>query len=143
MPTAEHTVTIDAPIDQVFAYLADGTNNPHWRPGVQLIERTSPADGPSATYRQVLSGPAGRKIDGDYQITTYDHPHLLEFAVTAGPLRPTGRFELSQPDNARTTVRFSLSATPTGLMRMMGSMIGKQMRTEVAALDRLKTVLED
>ena len=34
MPHATSTVTIDRPVDEVFGYLADGTNNPRWRSGV-------------------------------------------------------------------------------------------------------------
>ncbi|MGE5156439.1 MAG: SRPBCC family protein, partial [Betaproteobacteria bacterium] len=60
MAHAQHTVTINRPITDVFAYLADGTNNPHWRPGVVEILRTSATDGPDATYRQILAGPGGR-----------------------------------------------------------------------------------
>src|SRR2546423_8196370 len=88
MPHAENTVTIERPIGDVFAYLADGTNNPRWRAGVLSIERTSAGEGADATYRQVLSGPGGRKIAGDYRVTRYEPPHRLEFAVIARPARP-------------------------------------------------------
>ena len=47
MPDAESTITIERPIQDVFAYLADGTNNPRWRPGVLSIERTSPTPAPA------------------------------------------------------------------------------------------------
>jgi uncharacterized membrane protein len=40
MKHVEQTVTVDRPIDEVFAYLADGRNNPDWRVGVLEIERT-------------------------------------------------------------------------------------------------------
>jgi len=142
MPHAENTVTIERPIGDVFAYLADGTNNPHWRAGVLSIERTSADDGADATYRQVLSGPGGRKIAGDYRVTAYEPPHLLEFAVTAGPARPTGRFQLAEAGPDRTTVTFSLDLQPSGLMRLMSGMVAKQMQIEVGQLARLKAELE-
>src|SRR5919199_113761 len=90
MPSAERTVTIRRPADQVFAYLADGTNDPQWRSGVLEIERTSDADGVGAVYRQVLAGPGGRRIAGDYRITVFDPPRRLEFQVIAGPARSGG-----------------------------------------------------
>jgi len=142
MAQAQNTVTVDQSIDKVFAYLADGTNNPRWRTGVLEIERTSPADGPDASYRQVLKGPGGRRISGDYRITEYAPPHRLAFAVTAGPARPTGRFDLAEAGPGRTTITFTLDLQPTGLMRLMSSMITKQMRAEVDQLDRLKRELE-
>jgi hypothetical protein len=106
------------------------------------INRTSDVDGEGATYRQVLTGPGGRRIDGDYRVTKYDPPRSLEFAVIAGPARPTGRFDLSAPGTGSTTVRFSLDLQPHGMMRLMSPMITKTMRSEVANLDRLKIELE-
>src|SRR5262245_14039845 len=142
MPNAENSITIDRPIDEVFAYLADGTNNPRWRRGVLEIHRTSQTGGQGATYRQVLKGPGGRRIDGDYRVTTHQPPHRLEFTVTAGPARPTGRFELAEAGPGRTNVTFALDLPATGPMRLMSGMIARQMRTEVDQLDRLKHDLE-
>jgi uncharacterized protein YndB with AHSA1/START domain len=142
MAHAQNTLVIARPIDEVFSYLADGNNNLYWRSGVLEIERTSAAMGTGATYRQVLAGPGGRKIRGDYRVTGYDPPHSLDFAVTAGPARPTGRFTLTEDAPDRTTVTFTLDLTPTGLLWLLGPMIAKQMRVEVAQLQRLKQNLE-
>ncbi len=142
MPHAEHTVAVSRPIDEVFAYLADGRNNAHWRSGVLEIERTSAADGPGATYRQVLKGPGGRKIRGDYRVTAYEPPNRLDFDVIAGPARPTGRFQLTEPEPGRTVVHFALDLTPRGVMRLMTGMVSRQMQTEVGQLDQLKARLE-
>jgi uncharacterized protein YndB with AHSA1/START domain len=143
MAHADNRVTIDRPIEEVFAFLADGTNNPRWRSGVLEITRTSAIDGLGSTYRQILRGPGGRRVDGDYEVTNYQPPHQLEFRVTAGPARPTGRFALSEPSTGTTEVTFTLDFTPTGFMRLMNGMITKQMRREVAQLITLKTELEN
>jgi uncharacterized protein YndB with AHSA1/START domain len=142
MPYAEHTVTVNRPARDVFDYLADGTHNREWRSGVLEIKRTSAADGEGATYRQVLSGPGGRRIDGDYRVTVFDPPRRLEFRVTPGPARPVGVFELTENPDQTTQVRFALDLKPAGLMKLMTPMISKQVRREVAQLDTLKTVLE-
>jgi uncharacterized protein YndB with AHSA1/START domain len=142
MPNAEHTVTIDRPANDVFDYLADGTHNREWRAGVLEIARTSAAGGEGATYRQVLAGPGGRRIDGDYRVTVFDPPRRLEFHVTAGPARPVGVFELTENPDKTTRVRFALDLKPAGLMKLMTPMITRQVRREVAQLDTLKTVLE-
>src|SRR5260370_12823306 len=142
MPHAEHTVTVNRPAREVFDYLADGTHNREWRAGVLEIERTSSGGGEGATYRQVLAGPGGRRIDGDYRVTVFDPPRRLEFRVTAGPARPAGVFELTENADRTTRVRFALDLTPAGLMKLMTPMITRQVRHEVAQLDTLKTVLE-
>jgi len=142
MPHAEYTVTVARPQKDVFDYLAEGSHNREWRAGVLEISRTSAADGQGATYRQVLAGPGGRRIDGDYQVTVFEPPRRLEFQVTAGPARPTGVFELSEDADQSTRVRFSLDLNPSGLMRLMTPMISRQMRREVTQLDNLKAILE-
>src|SRR6266851_7365898 len=142
MSHAEHTVTIDRPARTVFDYLADGTHNAEWRAGVVEIERTSSASGEGATYRQILAGPGGRQIDGDYRVTVFDPPTRLEFQVVAGPALPAGVFELTETTPGTTTVRFTLELRPPGLMKLLTPMIARQVRHEVAQLDTLKTVLE-
>ena len=142
MPHAEYTVTIDRPARDVFGYLADGTHNREWRAGVLDIEHTNSTTGEGAAYRQVLAGPGGRRIDGDYRITVFNPPRRLEFLVTAGPARPTGVFELTAGTDQATVVRFTLDLQPTGLMKLMTPMIARQMRREVAQLANLKKVLE-
>src|SRR5437879_1148319 len=142
MAHAENTVTVDRPAGEVFAFLADGRNNPRWRSGVLEIERSSPGDGEGATYRQVIAGPGGRRGPGDYRVTVHEAPHRLEFQVVAGPARPHGAFELTEPEPGRTTVHFTLDLAPKGLMRLMDGMVAKQMRAEVAQLTHLKTELE-
>ena len=142
MTQAEHTVTIHRSPEEIFDYLADGTNNPRWRAGVLEIAPTGTATGAGSIYRQVLRGPAGRRIAGDYRITTYERPTTLAFEVIAGPARPTGTFQVHPigPDSA--TLTFRLSATPSGIMRLFAAKIAKQMRAEVRQLDNLKEQLE-
>lgn len=143
MPRAEHTVTIHRSAEDIFDFLADGTNNPQWRPGVLEIAPVGDVAGLGASYRQVLSGPGGRRIDGDYRVTTYDRPTTLGFEVTAGPLRPTGVFEVTSSPSGDTGVTFRLAAAPRGIMRLMTPMIARQMRMETRSLEVLKTRLEN
>jgi len=142
MPHAEYTVTVNRPVREVFDYLADGTHNREWRSGVLDIERTTATTGEGAAYRQVLAGPGGRRIDGDYRITVFNRPQRLEFLVTAGPARPSGLFELTDGTDRATVVRFALDLRPTGFMKLMTPMIARQMRREVAQLETLKKILE-
>ncbi|MDQ1512834.1 MAG: hypothetical protein QOC59_676 [Microbacteriaceae bacterium] len=142
MPHAEHRVTIAQPIETVFAYLEDGRNNPRGRRGVLQIEPVTGGPGLGKRYRQVLQGPAGRAIDGDYEVTEHEPPRVLAFRVVAGPARPTGRFVLSPADGGGTEVSFALDLAPAGVARLMGPMIARQMNREVHALDELKRVLE-
>jgi uncharacterized membrane protein len=142
MVHAEHTVTIDRPAVDVFAYLADATNDRYWRAGIISIERTSETAAHGATYKQVIRGPGGAHIAGDFTITEYQPDQVLGFEVTVGPVRPTGRFALVALGPARTVVTFTMDVTPTGGMRLMSKMIARELDAEVAHLDDFKKVLE-
>ena len=140
MPSAERTVTINRPLHEVFAFVADKENDPRWRPGVAEIERVS-GKGAGAKYRQVMKGPGGRPIPADFEITNYDPGKRLAFRATAGPVRPEGGFDFVEEGGA-TRVTFKLDAELKGMKKLMAPMVGKSMRNEVESLDRLKQILE-
>jgi hypothetical protein len=60
MPEASNAVTISRPPEEVFAFLADGTNNARWRRGVLDISHKS-GEGKGAIYTQGVKGPFGRR----------------------------------------------------------------------------------
>ena len=143
MAHAKHTVTVPRPIAEVYAFLADGLNEPKLRPdvtGVHLESGTTSSVG--AVYAQTLKGPGGRPIKGDYRITLADVPNRLDFEVVAGPARPTGSFELVALSPTSTEVSFTLDLIPKGLMKLMGSMIAKQVESEAAATQRVTKAVD-
>jgi uncharacterized protein YndB with AHSA1/START domain len=140
MPSAERTVTINRPLHEVFAFVADKENDPRWRPGVAEIERVS-GEGAGAKYRQVMKGPGGRPIPADFEITDFEPGKRLAFRATAGPVRPEGSFDFVEEGGA-TRVTFKLDAELKGMKKLMAPMVGKSMRNEVESLDRLKQILE-
>ena len=88
MAHAENEVTINRTASEVYAFLADGLNNPNWRSGVQCIALKEGTAGESgAIYSQTLTGPKGRPLQGNYKITDAEPGRLLGFQVVAGPAR--------------------------------------------------------
>jgi uncharacterized membrane protein len=143
MAHAENEITIDRPATEVYAFLADGLNNPAWRRGVQSIAlRSGSAGETGAVYGQTLTGPRGRPVQGDYRITTAEPGRALAFQVIAGPARPEGQYLLTEADG-RTTVRFVLDLKPSGLIKVLDGLITRTMQAEVAQLEDLKTAIEE
>jgi uncharacterized protein YndB with AHSA1/START domain len=140
MPEASNETTIAQPPEVVFAYLANAENDAEWRPAVVEIARAG-GEGVGARYRQVVGGPGGRRIDADIEITEYEPDRRLAFRTVAGPVRPTGTYELDRADGG-TRVRFSLHADLTGAKRLMAPMVRKAMASEVGNLENLKRKLE-
>jgi carbon monoxide dehydrogenase subunit G len=142
MPSAQNSVTINRPVGDVFAFLADGENEKQWRPGVKEIHREGGAPGVGSIYRQKVSGPMGKTIDADVEITEFEPGRRIAFHAIAGPVRPRGSYVLESAGDGATRVTFSLEAEVTGAMKLMKGKVQKTMNGEVAHLDDLKRVLE-
>jgi uncharacterized protein YndB with AHSA1/START domain len=105
---AEKSITINAPAEQVFAYVADITKHPEWaQPGHKLeIEKTSEGPvGQGSTFRSV-GHQFGRNED-TVTITEYapNQRVVYEASGNAGLLRHT--FELAPADGgSQLTKRF-------------------------------------
>ncbi|HTI29774.1 MAG TPA: SRPBCC family protein [Methylomirabilota bacterium] len=141
MPSAQHSVTVNRPVGDVFAFVADGENATRWRPGVLDVARQS-GEGLGAVYRQGVKGPGGRRIAADYEVTAFEPDRRIAFRAIAGPVRPSGEYRFTA-DGAGTTVSLALEATLTGWKALvMGRAVQSTMDAEVRNLETLKTILE-
>ena len=142
MPSAQRSVRIARPVDEVFAFFADPANETRWR-GSSLKEFTPL--GPIAVgtrIRQVVAGPMGRVVDADIEITAFEQDQRYAFRGVAGPLRPVGEYTF-HPVDGETVVTFKLDAPLTGLKKVfMSNAVQKAMNAEMTALDTAKSVLE-
>jgi carbon monoxide dehydrogenase subunit G len=137
---AERSVVVDRPIAEVFAFLADPTNEQSWRRNVTSIRHVS-GSGVGAQYAQTVKGPGGRSIAADFRLTRIDEPTRIDFEVTAGPARPTGYYLLRDSGGGSTEVTYSLDLTLTGAMKLMAPLINSEIHAEVANLDNLPSAL--
>ncbi|MFD3946716.1 SRPBCC family protein [Streptomyces sp. NPDC058579] len=79
----EATTDVDRPIDEVFAFLADGRNDPKFSPRVQKIERVP--DTPTAVgtvFRSTVKD-AGMTTSREFRITEFEAPHRIRWAETS------------------------------------------------------------
>ena len=101
----EGTTVINRPIEEVFAFLADGTNDTKFSPRVQEIRKTT--DGPPGVgtiYASTVKD-GGMKSKREFEITAFDAPTTIRWAertkniVTA----PEGGYDLV-PEGSGTRV---------------------------------------
>ena len=141
MPSAQRTISINTTAEKAFAFFANPANDQRWRPHVKEIAAMG-APGVGGKVHQVVEGPGRRAIAADIEITAYDPPARYEFAVIAGPARPSGAFQIS-PTATGVNVTFSLDAELGGLKKLLlGRPVQRSMDGEMAALDTAKTLLE-
>src|SRR5215216_6889475 len=73
----EATVVIDRPIEEVFAFLADGENDPRFSPRVLDIAKTT--DGPpgvGTVYASTVKD-AGMKTKREFKLTEFEPPSRI------------------------------------------------------------------
>ena len=73
------TTTINRPIDQVFAFLADGTNDTKFSPRVQEIKKLT--DGPpgvGTVYSSTVKD-AGMKTSREFELTEFEQPTKIRW----------------------------------------------------------------
>lgn len=73
------STAIDRPIGEVFAFLADGTNDPQFSPRVQSIEKTT--DGPAGvgTVYESTVKDAGMKTKREFELTEFQEPNRIRW----------------------------------------------------------------
>ena len=102
------TVVIDRPIEEVFAFLADGENDPKFSPRVQQIAKTT--DGPPGAGTRYASTvkDAGMTTQREFEYTAFEEPSRIRWAersknaVTA----PEGGYDLAPAGEGKTELTF-------------------------------------
>ncbi len=148
MVKASQSVSVDLPVHEVFDFLALGTNNPLWRPGITLVTRvyaTGPDTGPGVgtTYLQRVADGAGRTVEETYELTRFDRPLRLEFEVTRGSTREMGRYTLAAIGPGTTHVEFSLRRVSPGVRATLGRRQDARLLEHVASIAALPAALRD
>ena len=105
------TTTINRPIDQVFAFLADGTNDPKFSPRVQEIKKLT--DGPpgvGTVYSSTVKD-AGVKTSREFKLTEFEPPTRIRWTeVTKNAITvPDGGYDLEPAGDGATRMTISNS----------------------------------
>jgi uncharacterized protein YndB with AHSA1/START domain len=100
------TTEIDRPINEVFAFLADGENDPKFSPRVLEIAKTT--DGPPGVGTMYASTvkDAGMTTKREFKLTAFEAPTRIRWAETSKNLvtAPDGGYDLESVNEGRTRV---------------------------------------
>ncbi|MED7952474.1 SRPBCC family protein [Streptomyces sp. BE303] len=114
------SVEVDRPVEHVFAYLADGRNDPEFSPRVQSIEKTP--DGPTAVgtvFRSTVKD-AGVKSSREFRITALEPPHTIRWTEQSKNLiTAEGGYDLEPLPGGGTRVRIFNELDGHGLGKLL------------------------
>lgn len=122
MARIEGEITIGRPVEVVFDYVADQTNEPQYNPNMVRAEKdTAGPIGKGTRFRSAVRS-AGRTAEMLIENTGYDRPRLLASTTTMKQMdiEYTLKFE---PVAEGTRMRWSGEVHPKGGLRLLGPLV--------------------
>src|SRR3954447_21162960 len=140
----EGTTVIDRPIDEVFAYLAAGTNDREFSPRVQEIAKTT--DGPpgvGTAYASTVKD-AGMTTKREIELTAFEAPTKIRWRETSKNMvtAADGGYDLApEGDGTRVTIFNVLEGH--GIGKLFAGLAVRAARKDADAFaGRIKTAVE-
>ena len=141
----EATVVIDRPIGEVFAFVADGENDPKFSPRVQEIRKTT--DGPpgqGTVYASTVKD-AGMTTKREFELTEFVAPTKIRWAerskniVTAAE----GGYDLAPAGDGQTKLTIHNVLEGHGLGKLLAPLALRAARKDADAfVNRIKAAVE-
>jgi uncharacterized protein YndB with AHSA1/START domain len=131
----ETSVWVERPIEEVFAYVSDPENFPHWSSAVRTVRKTSAGeDEVGSRYSMERDLPTGR-AENELEITSHEHPEEFSIRTLSGPTPFVYRYAFSRSDGGTLVeldaeVEFPRRRRLSGTSRKAGSQErrGRQLR---------------
>jgi len=132
------TTVIDRPVDTVFTYVNDVSNDVYWRTGVtESGLRSDPPLGPGS-----IGYARAGDTETEYRIVSYIAGESVDWELVRGPFQGRGGYRLEPVD---TGTKFTLLADiePSGVYKVLGPVFGWMgSRRNQADVDKLREILE-
>lgn len=139
----EDTVSINAPIEFVFAFITDFRNTPKWHRNMKKVGwKNEEPHGVGSEYDWIETF-AGMKMDIGGVITSWNPPYSFTWKPTTSPYPITGGWTLVKKESLTLVTRYTdnqLSGIHKWLNMIMIPMAKRQVKKE---LKELKCLIEE
>jgi uncharacterized protein YndB with AHSA1/START domain len=134
------SISIDRPVEEVFAYVTDVTNDPTWHTDVLEARKTSEGPIGMGTIWHSRFKPSMGISEGDMEVVSFEPNRVQVMRGQIGPMQPTLTYLFERSDGGTTFTR-QIQINVSGWMKimqpMMGMMLPKQNRGFLANLKRV------
>lgn len=124
MHRLHETVTVDRPIDEVFAYTAQFDNVRDWDPDV--AKATARSEGPVevGSIFDLDFRMGGRIVPLVYTVLEYEAPTKIVLDAKGGPLVALDTIEFKDLGDGKTQIDYTAELTFSGLLGLVAPFIG-------------------
>jgi carbon monoxide dehydrogenase subunit G len=139
------SAVIDRPIDEVFAFLADGTNDPKFSPRVQEIHKAT--DGPVAvgTVFESKVKDAGMTTSRKFELTELEAPVKIRWSERSKNMItvPVGGYDLERVSDTQTKLTIHNTFEGHGFGKLIvGFALKAAIKDAPAFAQRIKAAVE-
>lgn len=138
----EISTVINRPVDEVFAFITDASNNTKYQEG--LIESRLETPGPIGVGSQATDVRKflGRQIESKMEVTVFEPGKRFGLKSVSGPI-PFELLHTFEPVEGGTKINLAAQAEPGGFFKLAEGMVKKQLESQLSGdFARLKKVLE-
>ena len=136
------SIVIERPIEEVFAYVAEVTNDPAWH--TDILEARKTTEGPvgKGTVWHTQFKPLMGISEGDMEVVSFEPNRVLAMRGDVGPMHPTLTYRFEPADGGTRFTR-QVQISVSGWMKVMQPIIGMMLpKQNQGFLANLKRVLE-
>jgi uncharacterized protein YndB with AHSA1/START domain len=135
-------VRIACPLEEVFAYVSDPLNYPHWNSAAAAVRKTSASeDDVGSKYLMDRELPTGRAIN-QLEVVANEAPRELAIRATAGPTPFLYRYSFSS-ENDETVIELDADVELPGAAAVLPQLARRAVKNGVDDnLATLKRILE-
>lgn len=142
MARIQHSIAIERPISEVFAFITSLERIAEWQRGVIRSELRSgnrlSSGAQVVEVRQLL----GREIEAPWEVTLYEPPYIRGFRMAEGPLQGEGAIRFAT-EGTGTRVTFEATLHGRGVLRLFESLISSLLQRQTARdFQTAKRILE-
>jgi uncharacterized protein YndB with AHSA1/START domain len=124
VPKLIRTVTTDAPIERVFAYLADFSTSHEWDPGVKSsVPRDASGPRLGQIYDLVVTF-GDRELEMVYEITAFKENRLVTLVGDGSTTHAVDTMEFSEVPDGGTSMTYTADIRLKGLLRLAEPFLG-------------------
>ena len=141
----QHSVVVNAPVDQVFAYMDDVAREKEWQPGIQEAYKDPVGPTEVGTRKRYVSEFMGRRLENTYVTRLFEPNKRVAYESTPDSVIRAKVLLRFDSMDGRTKVTMAVQGKPTGVLRFIPqALLEGAFRKELeGSLGLLKKRLED
>jgi uncharacterized membrane protein len=122
MIRVEGDITIERPVEQVFDFVADESNEPKYNPRMTRADKITPGPiGVGTRFNSVMTG-AGPAAEMTIEFTGFDRPRQIVETVHLSSMDIQGQLDF-EAIHGGTRMRWVWDLEPRGLLRFLGPLV--------------------